>query len=105
MRTTIVGFDSQVLLQFIIVLYLIIMKVLVLVILSLLISCDPPVTSIPENNSILNYKGATIVTKDVDFNGHYIFRIRIYDRRTKQYVIKRIKVYDGYGYRVGEIIK
>ena len=81
------------------------MKVLVLVILSLLISCDPPITSIPENDSILNYKGATIVTDDISFDGHHIFRIRIYDKRTKQYVIKRIKVYDGYGYRVGEIIK
>ena len=78
------------------------MKVLVLVILSLLISCGPPV---PENDSILNYKGATIVTKDVGLGGRYIFRIRIYNRHTKQYEIKRITVYDGYNYRVGEIIK
>lgn len=81
------------------------MKVLVLVILSLLISCGPPVTPIPENDSILNYKGATIVTKDVGLGGRYIFRIRIYNRHTRQYKIKRITVYDGYNYRVGEIIK
>ena len=81
------------------------MKVIVLVILSLLISCSPSVTPAQKEDSILNYKGATIVTKDVDFNGHYIFRIRIYDKRTKQYVIKRIRVSDGYGYRIGETIK
>ena len=81
------------------------MKVLVLVILSLLISCGPPVTPVPENDSILNYKGATIVTKDVGLSGRYIFRIRIYDRHTKQYIIKRIVVYDGHNYKVGEIIK
>ena len=81
------------------------MKVLVLVILSLLISCGPPVTPSSENDSILNYKGATIVTKNVGLSGRYIFRIRIYDKRTKQYVIKRIKVSDGYGYRIGETIK
>lgn len=81
------------------------MKVIVLVILSLLVSCDPSVTPIQKKDSILNYKGATVVTKDVGLDGRYIFRIRIYDRRTKQYVIKRIEVYDGYNYRVGEIIK
>ena len=53
----------------------------------------------------MNYKGATIVTDDISFDGHHIFRIRIYDKRTKQYVIKRIKVSDGYGYRIGETIK
>ena len=78
------------------------MKIIVLVILSLLVSCGPP---IQYKDSILNYKGATIVTDDISFDGHHIFRIRIYDKRTKQYVIKRIKVYDGYGYRVGETIK
>ena len=78
------------------------MKIIVLVILSLLVSCGPP---IQYKDSILNYNGATIVTKDVGLDGRYIFRIRIYDRRTKQYVIKRIEVYDGYGYRVGETIK
>lgn len=78
------------------------MKVLVLVILSLLISCGPPSS---ENDSILNYKGATIVTKNVGLSGRYIFRIRIYNKHTKQYEIKRITVYDGYNYRVGEIIK
>ena len=81
------------------------MKVLVLVILSLLISCGPPVTPSSENDSILNYKGATIVTKNVGLSGRYIFRIRIYNKHTKQYEIKRITVYDGYNYRVGEIIK
>lgn len=81
------------------------MKIIVLVILSLLVSCGPSVTPIQKNNSILNYKGATIITKDVGLDGCYIFRIRIYNRRNKQYVIKRIEVYDGYGYRVGEIIK
>ena len=78
------------------------MKIIVLVILSLLVSCGPP---IQYNDSILNYKGATIITEDVGLDGRYIFKIRIYDRRTKQYVIKRIEVYDGYGYRVGETIK
>ena len=78
------------------------MKVIVLVILSLLVSCGPPVQY---KDSILNYKGATIVTDEISFDGHHIFRIRIYDKRTKQYVIKRIKVYDGYGYRIGETIK
>ena len=78
------------------------MKIIVLVILSLLVSCGPP---IQYKDSILNYKRATIVTKDVGLDGCYIFRIRIYDRRTKQYVIKRIEVYDGYSYRVGETIK
>ena len=81
------------------------MKIIVLVILSLLVSCGPSVTPIQKKDSILNYKRATIVTKDVGLDGRYIFRIRIYDRRTKQYVIKRIEVYDGYGYRVGETIK
>ena len=78
------------------------MKIIVLVILSLLVSCGPP---IQYKDSILNYKGATIVTDDISFDGHHIFRIRIYDKRTKQYVIKRIKVSDGYGYRIGETIK
>ena len=81
------------------------MKIIVLVILSLLVSCGPSVTPIQKKDSILNYKRATIVTKDVGLDGRYIFRIRIYDSRTKQYVIKRIEVYDGYGYRVGETIK
>ena len=81
------------------------MKIIVLVILSLLVSCGPSVTPIQKKDSILNYKGATIITKDVGLGGCYIFRIRIYNRRTKQYVIKRVEVYDGYDYRVGEIIK
>ena len=81
------------------------MKIIVLVILSLLVSCGPSVTPIQKKDSILNYRGATIVTKDVGLDSRYIFRIRIYDSRTKQYVIKRIEVHDGYGYRVGETIK
>ena len=81
------------------------MKVLVLVILSLLVSCGPSVDPIQKEDSILNYKGATIVNNDISFDSHYIFYIRIYDKCTKQYVIKRIKVYDGYGYIVGETIK
>ena len=78
------------------------MKVLVLVILSLLISCGTPTS---ENDSILNYKGATVVTKNVGLSGRYIIRIRIYNKHTEQYEIKRIMVYDGYNYRVGDIIK
>lgn len=81
------------------------MKIIVLVILSLLVSCGPPVTPVQRTDSILNYKGATVVTKDVGFRGCYKLRIRIYDKNTKRYVIKSIYVYDGYGYRVGEIIK
>lgn len=81
------------------------MKIIVLVILSLLVSCGPPVTPVQRTDSILNYKGATVVTKDVGLSGCYKLHIRIYDKSTKRYVIKSIYVYDGYGYRVGEIIK
>ena len=81
------------------------MKIIVLVILSLLVSCGHSVTPIQKKDSIFNYKGATIGTKEVGLDDRYICRIRIYDRSTKQYVIKRIEVYDGYGYRVGETIK
>ena len=81
------------------------MKVLVLVILSLLISCGPPVTPSSENDSILNYKGATIITKDIGLDNCYKIRVRIYDKSARRYVIKTIYVYDGYGYKAGEIIK
>ena len=81
------------------------MKVIVLVILSLLISCSPSVTPAQKEDSILNYKGATIVTDNISFDGYHIFRIRIYDKRTKQYVIKRIRVSDGYGDIICETIK
>lgn len=81
------------------------MKVLVLVILSLLVSCNSSITPNSKKDSILNYRGATIVTKDIGLGGCYIFRVRIYDRRTKQYIIKRVEVYDGRDYKVGEIIK
>lgn len=83
------------------------MKVLVLVILSLLISCGPPPPSgsIQKKDSILNYKGATIITKDIGLDNCYKIRVRIYDKSARQYVIKTIYVYDGYGYKAGEIIK
>lgn len=81
------------------------MKVLVLVILSLLVSCNSSITPNSKKDSILNYRGATIVTKGIGLGGCYIFRVRIYDRHTKQYIIKRVEVYDGRDYKVGEIIK
>ena len=82
-----------------------IMKIIVLVILSLLVSCGPSVTPSQKQDSVLNYKGATVVTKDVSLNDCYKLRIRTYNKSTKRYVIKTIYVYDGYSYRVGEIIK
>lgn len=81
------------------------MKVILLVFLSLLVSCGPSITPVQRKDSILNYKGATIVTKKVGLDDCYIFRIRIYNKSTKQYTIKTIYVYDGYGYDKGEIIK
>ena len=83
------------------------MKVLVLVILSLLVSCgpSPPKGLIQKKDSILNYKGATIITKDIGLDNCYKIRIRIYDKSARRYVIKTIYVYDGYGYKAGEIIK
>ena len=71
----------------------------------MLLSLYSSITPNPKKDSILNYRGATIVTKGVGLGGCYIFRVRIYDRRTKQYIIKKIEVYDGRGYGVGEIIK
>lgn len=87
------------------VLYLIIMKVLILAFLSLLVSCGPSVTPTQKKDSILNYKGATIITKDIGLDNCYKIRIRIYDKNAKRYVIKTIYVYDGYGYGTGAVIK
>ena len=83
------------------------MKILVLVILSLLVSCDPPAPrgQLQKKDSILNYKGATIITKDIGLDDCYNIRIRIYDKSAKRYVIKTIYVYDGYGYGIGAVIK
>lgn len=69
------------------------MKVIVLVILSLLVSCGPPVQY---KDSILNYKGC------VD---HNTFKIRMYNKKINRYEIKTIRVCDGDDYRVGETIK
>lgn len=80
------------------------MKIIVLVVLSLLVSCGPPVSK-SKQDSVLNYKGATVVTKEIGINDCYRLRIRTYNKSTKQYVIKTIYVYDGYIYKVGEIIK
>ena len=81
------------------------MKVIELVILSLLISCGSSVTPVQKEDSILNYKGATIITKDIGLDNCYKIRVRIYDKSARRYVIKTIYVYDGYGYRIGETIK
>ena len=79
------------------------MKILVLVILSLLVSCGPPTQK--KKDSILNYKGATIITKGIGLDDCYKIRIRTYDKSAKRYVIKTIYVYDGYGYGIGTVIK
>lgn len=83
------------------------MKIIVLVILSLLVSCSPstPGRQLQKKDSILNYKGATIITKDIGLDNCYKIRIRIYDKSAKRYVIKTIYVYDGYGYGIGAVIK
>ena len=72
------------------------MKIIVLVILSLLVSCGPP---IQYKDSILNYKGGGI-KNNMD---HYTFKIRMYNKKINQYEIKTIRVCDDY--RVGETIK
>ena len=77
------------------------MKVIVLVILSLLVSCGP---SVQYKDSILNYKGGVIISKTVHFD-HYTFQIRMYNKKINQYEVKTIRVYDGDEYRVGETIK
>lgn len=71
----------------------------VLVILSLLVSCDPPVQY---KDSILNYKGGVIISKHIE---HYTFKIRMYNKKINRYEIKTIRVCDGDDYRVGETIK
>lgn len=77
------------------------MKVIVLVILSLLVSCGPP---IQYKDSILNYKGGVIISKTICIE-HYTFKIRMYNKKINQYEIKTIRVCDGRDYRVGETIK
>lgn len=80
-------------------------KLIIFVLAAVLVSCGPPITPVQKTDSVLNYKGATVVTKEVGLGGCYNLRIRIYDKSAKQYVIKSIYVYDGSSYRVGEIIK
>ena len=80
------------------------MKIIVLVILSLLVSCGPSVTPIQKKDSILNYKGGVIISKTVHLE-YYTFRIRMYNKKINQYEIKTIRVCDGDDYRVGETIK
>lgn len=77
------------------------MKVIVLVILSLLVSCGP---SIQYKDSILNYKGGIIISKTIHIE-HYTFKIRMYNKKINRYEIKTIRVCDGDDYRVGETIK
>lgn len=77
------------------------MKVIVLVILSLLVSCGP---SIQYKDSILNYKGGVIISKTICLE-YYAFKIRMYNKKTNRYEIKTIRVCDGDDYRVGETIK
>lgn len=77
------------------------MKVIVLIILSLLVSCGPPVQY---KDSILNYKGGIVVSKTICID-HYTFKIRMYNKKINQYEIKTIHVCDGDEYNVGETIK
>ncbi len=79
------------------------MKVIVLVFLSLLVSCGPS-HPVQYNDSILNYKGGIVISKSVHFD-HFTFRIRMYNKKINQYEIKTIRVCDGDEYRVGETIK
>lgn len=81
------------------------MKLVILLVLSLLVSCGPSITPVQRKDSILNYKGATIVTKEIGLDNCYTLRVRMYSKSTKQYIIKTIYVYDGYGYKVGETIR
>ena len=73
----------------------------VLVILSLLVSCGPPVQY---KDSILNYKGGVIISKTIHIE-HYTSKIRMYNKKINRYEIKTIRVCDGDDYRVGETIK
>ena len=77
------------------------MKIIVLVILSLLVSCGPP---IQYKDSILNYKGGVIISKTIHFE-YYTFRIRMYNKKINRYEVKTLRVCDGDEYRVGETIK
>ena len=77
------------------------MKVIVLVILSLLVSCGPPVQY---KDSILNYKGGVVVSKAI-YVDHCTFKIRMYNKKINRYEIKTIRVCDGDDYRIGETIK
>ena len=67
------------------------MKVIVLVILSLLVSCESPVQY---KDSILNYKGGVVVSKTICID-HYTFKIRMYNKKINRYEIKTIRVCDG----------
>lgn len=80
------------------------MKVIVLVILSLLVSCGSPTPPVLYKDSILNYKGGVIISKTTHIE-YYTFRIRMYNKKTNRYEIKTIRVCDGDEYRVGETIK
>lgn len=80
------------------------MKLVILLILSLLVSCGPSVTPVEYKDSILNYKGGVIISKRIQV-GYYTFRIRMYNNKTNQYEIKTIHVCDGDNHRVGETIK
>ena len=73
----------------------------VIVILSLLVSCGPPVQY---KDSILNYKGGVIISKTIHIE-HYTFKIRMYNKKINRSEIKTIRVCDGDDYRVGETIK
>lgn len=79
------------------------MKVIVLVILSLLVSCRPS-NPIQYKDSILNYKGGVVVSKTIQFDC-CVFKIRMYNKKINRYEIKTIRVCDGGDYRVGETIK
>lgn len=80
-------------------------KLIVFMLAAVLVSCDNPVTPIQKQDSVLNYKGATVLTKKVGLNDCYILRILTYNKNTKQYVIKTIIYLDGFNYIVGDIIK
>ena len=54
------------------------MKVIVLAILSLLVSCGP---SIQYKDSILNYRGSVVVSKTIQFDC-CVFKIRMYNKKT-----------------------
>lgn len=78
------------------------MKVIVLVILSLLVSCSNP----PESrDSILNYRGGEIIRISYVGYGCSKIRVRIYDTRRKRYTVKAIYVYDAGNYLEGQTIK